>query len=300
MNAAIAGLLCATMTCLIASSLQAQMVPSGRPMASRSLSDLVAKTRSTVVQIMTAAGSGTGFFINGDGIVVTAGHVVCCDSKGDNFDKISVALPVKPAANEEHKIFFIGNRSAIPAKVIDIDKDHDIAILKPDSNMLGGAMKTGFSSPTLQGEFAQRTAAILETKALEDGEEIYTSGFPLSFPVLITTSGAIASSVPFEFDPALFTELHSYWADIQVNHGNSGGPVFSRSSGRVIGIVHGVRLAEAESSGHVIYGEIEEGKPLQPIRYNSGIAYVVPAEYIAALLDKNKISYEKSEPKQPK
>jgi S1-C subfamily serine protease len=49
------------------------------PKSDRSLAAMIDKVRSSVVRIQDSQGSGTGFFINGDGLVVTANHVISND-----------------------------------------------------------------------------------------------------------------------------------------------------------------------------------------------------------------------------
>jgi S1-C subfamily serine protease len=114
-----------------------------------------------------------------------------------------------------------------------------------------------------------------------DGEDVAVSGYPLASPTLITTSGIIASAwatetmnvVP-EGAPEGFTMpdiADSYIADVAVNPGNSGGPVYLRDVGHVIGVCVAFEVAEADADGI-------------PLRYNSGLTIVVPITYGLDLL----------------
>ena len=110
------------------------------------------------------------------------------------------------------------------------------------------------------------------------------SGYPLSYPTLITTAGIIASAwdsnsmdvVP-EGAPPGFTipdMPDSYLADVAVNPGNSGGPVYLQDDGSVIGVCVAFTIAEAGNGG-------------VPLRYNSGLSIVVPIRYAVDLLSRH-------------
>jgi S1-C subfamily serine protease len=72
---------------------------------------------------------------------------------------------------------------------------------------------------------------------------ISVSGFPLEIPVLVTTTGWLATRL-FIDEKQRFL----YLADVQVNHGNSGGPAYRDSDGAVIGLVVEYRPAPEGNS----------------------------------------------------
>lgn len=75
-------------------------------------------------------------------------------------------------------------------------------------------------------------------------------------PVLVTTSGHIASAWSVDFKDALVSDgeggyvpvdiADRYLADVQTNPGNSGGPAFALLDGTVVGMLVQTRLASLE------------------------------------------------------
>jgi S1-C subfamily serine protease len=193
--------------------------------------------------------------------------------------------------------------------VLDVDMVHDIAILKPAQNPLFASFKprplvsvTGFPEIKLMA----RSAAVLDPRRLNDGDPIFISGYPLGIAVLLTTSGAIASSDTIDVENGKVKDV--YWADIRANHGNSGGPVFSVETNRVVGMQRAIAMANAEFSANAefngqpfAYGvgldnqgnvaKDSRGNTLRPIVYNSGLTEIIPAQFIANLLKKNRVPF---------
>lgn len=75
-----------------------------------------------------------------------------------------------------------------------------------------------------------------------------------------------------------------YLADLRVNHGNSGGPVYSARSGAVIGVCVAFELADIESRNLPEAGSL--------LKYNAGISVIVPALYVSNLLKKNGLKWQ--------
>ena len=221
---------------------------------------------------------GTGFVISLEGYVVTANHVVeegfkILESIQSEIKTLSIGFAY-PNTQQMR-----GNFTLMDFDLIETDKIHDIALLKPKSKeippMFGNA-------PSLKLE-----PVILNLDRPEDGVAIGISGYPLNQSVLVTNGGFMATSWAFELQelkspgtPEFYRKLDiadSYLADINVNPGNSGGPVYLASDGSVIGVcVAYLPTTVRDDKGGVTN-----------YYYNTGLAVVVPSRYVSDLL-KNK------------
>jgi S1-C subfamily serine protease len=133
---------------------------------------------------------------------------------------------------------------------------------------------------------------------------VAVSGYPLGENVLITTSGAIASSWAYESEqvplpgvPGITIPMgikDIFFVDMHVNHGNSGGPIYSVDTGEVIGVADAYALED-----NVMLQPLPGGKPESAIDPNShralmtnaGLGIVVPSRYVVQLLKKNNLKW---------
>ncbi len=99
----------------------------------------------------------------------------------------------------------------VAAKVLAFDAERDVAILYADLSAFPGAMAAPFASARDGRDLAV------------EGEKVFTIGSPLGLKKIITSG--IVSKV----------EARAILSDVNINHGNSGGPLFN-SLGEVIGI----------------------------------------------------------------
>jgi S1-C subfamily serine protease len=200
---------------------------------------------------------GTGFFVNADGDVITADHVVDGFQSADGGNhpgvkqiqdelrsagidselRIGVAVP-----NVETPGVTISSATIpYPASVIAPDPEHDLALVRPSVNpfdnpphIFGGAGATNF--PKFKPTFVK-----LAVDRPRDADAIFACGYPLFEAGLVTTSGTVASAwntqILLRAQAAGFNSPQEvYNVDLRINPGNSGGPVFQMSDGAVIGV----------------------------------------------------------------
>src|SRR5438477_5085495 len=153
---------------------------------------------------------GSGFVWSSDGIVVTNNHVV------EGASRISV-------------IFSDG--TDVRAKLIGVDPDSDVAVLRVDAKDLAAA-PIGTSSD------------------LMIGETVVAVGNPFGLSGTVTTGvvSALGRSVPSKEQGRTFTDFIQ--TDASINPGNSGGPLLN-IEGKVVGINTAI-YANAQGIGFAI------------------------------------------------
>jgi hypothetical protein len=158
----------------------------------------------SVFKINTSSGSGTGFYLKNRGVIVTNCHVI---------------LGYRNVAIEDHK------QSRYPAKVVFVNKEADVAFLKPDIE---------FTSPEVE---------LADISNLKSRDMVYVLGFPFGMPYT-ETKGIVSA-------PRQLMEGSYYiQTDAAVNPGNSGGPVVDEN-GKVVGITT-CKFTEADNMGFAV------------------------------------------------
>jgi S1-C subfamily serine protease len=311
--------------CLICCTLNAQSDPSFRKageMKPMNLPMAIEYIRPAVVQILIKvqpppdqaggiqlparplqAPLGTGFLASAEGYVVTARHVVedfrNIQAAGQKTLMVGLALPnLENFKSGGATMSIRGSFVLVGCEVIDEDSRHDLALLRLARNPFRGEIRPLNMGGATPIDIPHDVARFSSTRP-QDGESIAVSGYPLNVAVLVTTSGNVASSWPADVQelpvpgaPAWFTKTDiadSYLADMHVNPGNSGGPVYSVTYGTVIGVCVGFDLAP------VLYtdgGHEPATAGNRPISYNSGLSVVVPIHYVVDLLKKHALKWE--------
>jgi serine protease Do len=158
----------------------------------------------------TAQSLGSGFVWSSDGTIITNNHVV------EGASAISVNF---------------NDGSKLPAQLIGVDADSDVAVLRVSAKNLA-------------------TAPIGTSSDLMIGETVVAVGNPFGLSGSVTTGvvSALGRSVPSKEQGRTFTDFIQ--TDASINPGNSGGPLLN-IEGKVIGINTAI-YANAQGIGFAI------------------------------------------------
>ena len=157
--------------------------------------------RATVEVLVDGRLSGSGWFADPEGLVMTAAHVI--RRRSARFEVLS------PTSGR------------LPAKPVAVDFGHDLGLLRVEPR------EGGYPALPLAGE------------PPPPGEEIYLLGTPV-FRHAVLLRGMVARDGPaFEYYADLHHYVEVMHVAATVQHGTSGGPWFNRR-GQVIGLQSGV------------------------------------------------------------
>jgi len=170
-------------------------VPDSRPELNGE--DLFQAVNASVAHVKTPRATGSGFFINEKGYLVTNFHVV--ESEND------IAVDVYHDGK-------IDQRTYEDVRIVALNKVEDLALLKIDS-------ETDTFAPALMGDFDK----------VEAGQLVFALGNPYGNERSLTSGSISAKTRPIA--GRLYIQT-----DAAINPGNSGGPLFN-ARGDVIGVV---------------------------------------------------------------
>jgi len=163
-------------------------------------SEIASRTPNNTIKESDWKGNGTGFFIDKNGYLATNYHVV------ENANNIEIEF----IKNGEKKNF--------NAKVIRIDKQNDLAIIKITDDSFVSFNKLPYN---------------FETNISDVGSNVFALGYPMALTVMGTeikfTDGKISSKTGYQGDTT------TYQTTTPIQPGNSGGPLFD-FDGNLIGI----------------------------------------------------------------
>jgi S1-C subfamily serine protease len=218
---------------------------------------------------------GNAFFINRDGYLLTAAHVL---SEFQNGGQPSVLLRLSSAPPRLVKV-----------TVVATDIDHDVAILRATPNPFAGPYMV--ASLPLAGE-KPSIGDDVEATALRPARarDPHTFELPIadSYPAAVLgyrsmsltpdSKGVAAPATPSE--PQALTSIFLFSHEVQ--RGQSGAPVANAATHEVVGFVEGRWL-------HPAAGSLTESGTKSAPAVTQGAA--VPIPYALALLRKNHISW---------
>ncbi|WP_446743220.1 trypsin-like peptidase domain-containing protein [Silvibacterium acidisoli] len=157
---------------------------------------------------------GSGFIVDPRGYIITNNHVV------DKADKIFVRLSTDPDG---------GNIQGRPAKLIGVDKETDIAVIKIDTTEPLPTVKLGNSDGAQVGDW------------------VTAIGCP--FNLSHTVTAGIISAKNRTIEPGTKGQFQHYiQTDAAINPGNSGGPLLNMA-GEVIGINTAIYTSSGSYAG---------------------------------------------------
>lgn len=160
--------------------------------------------------------SGTGFFIDKRGYLVTNYHVI------ENGKTFEISISKKGETNEYN------------AETVSVDKQNDLAILK--------IVDTKFS-PLISLNYN------FNTKTQDVGSSVFALGYPLTQIMgneIKFTDGKISSKSGFQGD------ITTYQISVPIQPGNSGGPLFDEK-GNLVGVTSsGINKQIADNANYAI------------------------------------------------
>ena len=201
---------------------------------------------------------GTSFVVGDGNTIATNAHVIEALRQAKMVDHLRVFAPGHP------------HREARRARLIDEDRDHDLALLR-------------FEGPPLP------SLDLLWQGTAAQGQSVGILGYPMGMKLGVipaTHKGVIAATVPAvlplpkgsmlspKLAKALKKPYFLYQLDMTIYPGHSGSPVFDVSSGRVLGVIN--KTLATKTREHMVTNP-------------SGIAYAVEAKWVYRLLIRNNI-----------
>jgi S1-C subfamily serine protease len=165
-------------------------------------------------EINSQSGTGTGFIIDPNGVIVTNAHVADAET----------------AVAAKQLIVTLADGDAVPGRVLGVDRAQDLAVVK--------IARTGL--PTVQ---------LGDSDSLQVGDAVVAIGNALGIAGSPTVTSGIVSGLGRTVTiPGTETLVDAIQTDAAINPGNSGGPLVD-ADGRVIGI--NTAIADPGSSNNV-------------------------------------------------
>lgn len=202
---------------------------------------------------------GTGFVVGNGNWAVTNAHVI---PEGADFDPdAKIVVQVRTGQSD---------LQMRQAKVLDVDKLHDLALLQ-------------FDGPALP------KLSLRDSDTVREGQSVAFMGFPIGGALgfsAVTHRGMVSSVTPIVLPTATSQQLNArtvaslrsgsfdiFQLDATAYPGNSGGPLFDADTGEVLGVINMVFVKGTKESA---------------LTNPSGISYAIPSNFISELLQRRK------------
>lgn len=267
-----------------------------------SASAVIEQLRPSIVQVNATASEGwsmgSGFVVAGK-YVVTNCHVVglCRMKPLPLLTNPSVMVAFRIPNFATSLVHMKQSFRAEHVEIVDTDLVNDLTLLKLPDDIDARLRAGAYMGPEAdKAPHMQIVSAKLSDAALNDGTDIFISGFPFREPSLVTQRGMIASAVersniPYFNEPDNDSDV--ILLDGMINHGNSGGPVYLAQTGEVVGVAEAFVGTENQvvpiPQPATPPALQQQPAPPSVAIANSGLAVAIPAKYVIALLTKNHI-----------
>ena len=233
---------------------------SGLPVAAGGLPDTITRVKPAVIGVGTVQQTrrppvkllATGFVVADGRHVVTNAHAIPDELASGSKEFLAVLTGER-------------NVTAHPAKVVRLDRVHDLALLR-----FSGQPRPAFR--------------LGKSRNVREGELYAFTGFPIGMVLgmrPVTHRGIVSAITPIAIpqispkllDPKMVKQLRDpydvFQLDATAYPGNSGSPLYDPETGEVVGVINKVFVKESK--------EAVLEKP-------SGITYAIPVRYVKELL----------------
>lgn len=187
------------------------LTPETRTLVSQAIATtgLILVRNSTDATGLAPRPRGSAVVVRRDGVVATNYHVITNDRTGRLYDEILFSLSRDDA---------ISSQTRYRLKVVLINKEYDLALLRVESDTAGNTIRRSFVFPAIE---------IGDSRKIKLLEDLFIIGFPEKGGSTVTVNRGVVEG----------RDILGNWikTDARVIHGNSGGAAVN-SEGKLIGI----------------------------------------------------------------
>lgn len=218
-------------------------------------------------------------------------HIVCLVTNRHVFEKQKKIIvrfnKTESDESKEYGLVLIGeDGKPIWSFHPDLSVDYAVIILDPDQ-----LKKDGINYRYFRQQSETATLQVMKEKGISEGDSVFVLGYPLQLVDPIRNYVIVRSGIIAKISDTYQTKKTSYIIDASVFPGNSGGPVITRpeissitgtkacNESLLIGIVSSYLYFEDIAVGQ------QTGKPRVAFQENSGLANVVPLDFLNEIIE---------------